>query len=198
MRPQMRNLTCAQTQPYPRVRPRTRTPLRPYVQGRAQHAAARPRTQCLLSVTAHASSLSESNALSLTRLATGNACGLNSTLLLVRGSTLSCARERSSGHTCAGAQHAPSRALSHERADTCVVVIRVECTVAYAAGHGRRTGPNRAFLHVRRRKRCRARGLERERSRGNTRSDARSTRSCTRCLTNVRTHTSSVSRSNAL
>ena len=39
------------------------------------------------------------------------------------------------------AQHAPSPALSHEQADTCVVAVKVECTVAYAAGHRLRTRP---------------------------------------------------------
>ena len=48
------------------------------------------------------------------------------------------------------------------------------------AAHSR--GQNRALLRVHRRKSCRTRGLARERSRGDTRSGAPSTRPCTRFI----------------
>ena len=105
----------------------------------------RPCTRYLSSVLAHAPSLSESSALSLTRPTTGSVSGLNRALLRVCGRALSHTRPRTRAllrpHMRRGAQHAPLHALSHERADTCVVAVKVECTVAYAAGHQRRTRP---------------------------------------------------------
>ena len=110
----------------------------------------RPRTQCLSSVLAHASSLSESSALLLTRSTTGSACGLNRALLRVCGHTLLHQRPRTRAlvrsHMRRRAQHAPSYALSHKRADTCVVAVKVECTLTYAAGHRQRTRPGTRVL----------------------------------------------------
>ena len=77
--------------------------------------------------------------------ATGSARCLNRALSRVCGHTLSHGRPRTRTlllqHMRRRAQHAPSPALSHEQADTCVVAVKVECTVAYAAGHRLRTRP---------------------------------------------------------
>ena len=70
--------------------------------------------------------------------------------------------------------------LSRERVDTCVAALSVGRTVAHAVATGSARcqvatgsarGQDRALLHVRRRERCRTRGLARDRSRGNKRAD---------------------------
>ena len=165
--------------------------------------------------------------------------------------------------TSAGARNRRPRtqchALSHtgKRSDKCIVAIKIECTVAYAAGQGRPLAAHAARIahssdarvaaraashanaleatHVQARparvlardsyKRVdtyvverpvtrpatgNARGLKcaladatvaasaaLQRPRGHTCADARNTRPCTRCLSSVLTHASSLSQSNA-
>ena len=83
--------------------------------------------------------------------------------------------------------------LSLERADTCVAALNVGRTVTHAVATGSARGQDRALLHVRRRERCRTRGLAREHVRATSRAEARNARHRIRCLTCVWTHTRSLS-----
>ena len=92
----------------------------------------------------HATSLSESNALSLARPTTDSARGLNRALLRVWGRNVvarvaSRASTLSATHALTRAHHTSSYVLCRERADTCVVALKVGRTVAHAAGHRQRT-----------------------------------------------------------
>ena len=100
-------------------------------------------------------------------------------------------------HAQTRATHASSHAMSHERADTCGIVLKVERSVTRPAT-GSSRGLKCALLRARRRNRCRACGLARKRPCGHTRTDARNKRLHPRCLSSVLTRASSLSQSNAL
>ena len=89
------------------------------------------------------------------------------------------------------AQHAPSHAVSHERASSLSEPNEQWLT---QPANGSARGLNHALLP--RRKRFRTRGLARARSRGNTRVDARNSCACpcTRCLSIVLTRRFQVKR----
>ena len=130
----------------------------------------------------------------------------SSTLACVRTQTLPharpCTRTPSRLYTRGRAKHTPSHAMSQERADSCKVALKVELTVAHAAGHRQRTLQESRTLTCAQTHTlpatCSTRCLARERSLGHASAAARNTRPRTRCLTSVRTHGLSFSKSDAL
>ena len=129
-----------------------------------------PCTRCLTNVQTHA--VTRKVERPVTQSDTGNARDLKCALLRARGRTR--CRTRGLGRNTLAATRAETcatHAMSLERADSCIVALKVKRTVAHAAGHWQRTRPGSRVLHVHRCKRCSARGLARERSRGNTRAD---------------------------
>ena len=120
-RPQMRALTCAQTQTLPRMLPRTRTPSRPHVNRRAQHtpwhAMSLERAySCIIALRVDSVERTVANAADHQQRERPE----SRTLKCVRTQrcyTRCLARKRSCGHTCVGTRNKRPRThcLTSER-----------------------------------------------------------------------------------